>query len=592
MKELTKRSDYTFSTGDIINGKFLLIERIGKGGMGEVYRAHQLNLNRDVAIKLVSEGLLQELEDNPEEVEAAFGRFQREVQTMAKVRHPNVIQIYDYGSVSIKRTGHDKQVEYISMEYIPGNTFRFTMSEYGFKDEEALLAEWLLMYFLPVLDGVAAIHAHGIVHRDMKPENILMDGEIPKISDFGLARALQIRAVSNSWDVKGTWPYMAPEQFADFRKAGREADIYALGKILYEAVSGKLDNKHVPFKAAGLQDPQTPMLKSLDGVIRKATCERKEDRFQSADELSRAVQAALGAKDAAARPQSASPPVLVRWMWAGIVTTLLALGGMTAYHVWEAFRPPTIAGNQPLSQSPAAPAIREDAGPPESTFLADDGRAMLLVNAKGAGNAFYSHPRLVTFHHYVDFLNEIAEELTVSEGVVQREDEVWIYLGDGSAPYEVIFFQNGRFRIRDAAWAAKPVVRVTWLGARAYARYYNKQLPDFEQWQALMAWHARLIESTEVSQQDSGNDVQEHVTAPHFSAETDAGSVPANGQGNAGADQVMKEWLADRPTEGTYRIVGRAIQTSMAGQAESLLRRHPWEGFADVGFRTIVVIDP
>lgn len=583
---------FTFSTGDIISGKFLLIERIGKGSMGEVYRAHQLNLNRDVAIKLVSEELLQELEDNPEEMETAFGRFQREVQVMAKVRHPNVIQIYDYGSVSVQRTGPDKPVEYISMEYIPGNTFRFTMSEFGFEDKEALLAEWLAMYFLPVLDGVAAIHKHGIVHRDMKPENILMDGEIPKITDFGLARGLQIRAVSNSWDVKGTWPYMAPEQFSDFRKAGHEADIYALGKILYEAVSGKLDNKQVPFKAVGLQDPQTPMLKSLDGVIRKATCERKEDRFQSVNELSRAVQAALTGRGAAALPQSASPSILIRWMWAGIVTTLLALGGMTAYHVWEAFRPPTIAGDQPLSQSPASPAIREDAAPPEPTFLADDGRTMLLVSEKGARNAFYSDTSLVTFHHYVDFLNEIAEELTVSDGVVQKSDEVWIYLGDGSAPYEVIFFQNGRFRIRDAAWAAKPVVRVTWLGARAYARYYNKQLPDFEQWQALIEQHAWITDGTAIQGQESGILGKEHIISDHLSAETNAGPVPAIGRADTGAYQVMMEWLSDRPTEGTYRNVGRAIQASMAGQAESLLRRHPWEGFADVGFRTIVVIDP
>jgi serine/threonine protein kinase len=107
-------------------------------------------------------------------------------------------------------------VEYIFMEYIPGNTLRFTMSEEGLDGEDELLADWLKRYFIPVLNGVEAIHAGGIVHRDLKPENVLMDDETPKNADFGLARSIKMRAVSNSWDVKGTWPYMAPEQFSDF----------------------------------------------------------------------------------------------------------------------------------------------------------------------------------------------------------------------------------------------------------------------------------------------------------------------------------------------------------------------------------------
>ena len=131
-----------FDTGSVIEGKWLLMERIGKGGMGEVYRAHQLNLKRDVAIKLISENLLQELEENPEEMETAFCRFEREVQVMARVRHPNVLQIYDYGSVAVQRGGRQIPVAYITMEYIPGNTFRYTMSETGFDDEEALLVVW------------------------------------------------------------------------------------------------------------------------------------------------------------------------------------------------------------------------------------------------------------------------------------------------------------------------------------------------------------------------------------------------------------------------------------------------------------------
>ncbi len=258
-------------TGSVIDDKWILIEPIGKGGMGEVYRAHQLNLNRDVAIKVICSSMLQDVEPDSVEADAALQRFKREVQTMAQVRHPYILQIFDYGTTSATREGRTATFDYIAMEYVPGNTFRFTMSEQGFDTETKLLVDWLRRYFMPVLEGVEAIHANGIVHRDLKPENILMDGDTPKIADFGLARSIQICAVSNSWDVKGTWAYMAPEQFEDFRKAGPEADIYSLGKILFEAVSGKMDPKTVPFKAAALQSTETPLLKQLGGIIRKAT---------------------------------------------------------------------------------------------------------------------------------------------------------------------------------------------------------------------------------------------------------------------------------------------------------------------------------
>ena len=293
MTEDTTSNSTLFDTGSVIDNKWVLIERIGKGGMGEVYRAHQLNLRRDVAIKVISEDILQDIEENPEEVANAIQRLQVEVQTMAQVRHPNVLQIYDYGTISVQQQSAAEQVQYIAMEYVPGNTFRYTMSEEGFDDEAEMLAEWLERYFLSVLDGLEAIHANDIVHRDIKPENILMDGDTPKISDFGLARSPKLKAVSNSWDVKGTMPYMAPEQFADFRKAKIPADIYSLGKMLYEAIVGKLNQKTVPFKSVCLEAPDTDFFKTMDGIIRKATDENQQNRYQTISEMRRALQNAL-----------------------------------------------------------------------------------------------------------------------------------------------------------------------------------------------------------------------------------------------------------------------------------------------------------
>jgi serine/threonine protein kinase len=110
-----------FKTGSIIDEKRVQIERIGKGGMGEVYRAHQLNLNRDVAIKIISEDLLESFEDNPEEKAAVLDRLHREVQTMAQVRHANILQIYDFGTIQARKGNKLVTVQYIVMEYVPGN---------------------------------------------------------------------------------------------------------------------------------------------------------------------------------------------------------------------------------------------------------------------------------------------------------------------------------------------------------------------------------------------------------------------------------------------------------------------------------------
>ena len=99
-----------------------------------------------------------------------------------------------------------------------------------------MVQAWLLEYFLPILDGVEALHGEGIVHRDLKPENFLLDGKIPKIADFGLARSVKLEPVTRSTDMKGTPLYMPEEQFVDFRRADQLSDIYALGKILFEVL--------------------------------------------------------------------------------------------------------------------------------------------------------------------------------------------------------------------------------------------------------------------------------------------------------------------------------------------------------------------
>jgi len=576
-----------FDTGSIIDGKWVLLERIGKGGMGEVYRAHQLNLKRDVAIKLISAEFRQDMEENAEEVENLRARFQREVQTMAQVHHPNVLQIFDYGTASRPDDTSAAPVEYIAMEYIPGNTLRFTMSEEGLEDEDDLLKEWIKTYYLPVLDGVEAIHAHGIVHRDMKPENVLMDGNTPKIADFGLSRSAQMPAVSNSWDVKGTWPYMAPEQFSDFRKAGLTADIYSLGKILYEAVSGTLDPKQLPFKAMSLDDPQTPFCRAIDPIIRKATHVDKDRRYQSVVELRQALTTIIQNMAAAIGEslQQPTPPKWVRYTWVGVILAILSVLGMTLYHL--AGKPSDTPATIARSPSPQMPtALREkpadDNAAAATTLLAPNGRSLHRVGDTASGSSFYADPALITFHHYVEFLNEVADRLEVAEGVVKSGDAIWIYIGDGQSATEPIWFNYGRFQLRSAKRAPDPVVRVTWEGARAYAAYYGLQLPTYAQWQVLQG----------VPDMAAPFDSGPRNPAPDSRHGHMMGSLPDSGTGGdvsnsvrKSSSSVSKEWvvftLNDSPRGGVASWLPDA-------PSETPERRYPWEGFDDVGFRTVM----
>jgi len=563
-------------TGSVIDNKWVLIERIGKGGMGEVYRAHQLNLKRDVAIKVISEDILQDLEENPEEVSNAMRRLQIEVEAMAQVRHPNVLQIYDYGSVALQQQGSTRQVQYIAMEYVPGNTFRYTMSEEGFDDETELLAEWLERYFLPALDGLEAIHAHDIIHRDIKPENILMDGDAPKIADFGLARSPKLRAVSNSWDIKGTMPYMAPEQFADFRKVKIPADIYALGKIIYEAITGKLDPKTVPFKSVGLDSPDTQFLKTIDGIIRKATDENHHNRYQTVPELRQALLHALQLMHAERKqPQHPGPtPAYLRWLWAGMALVLIAVGAMTIYHLVDRSEQQKagIANTRGSFEKKIRTVLVPDKLEP--TLIARDGREVKLVKHPGKNLIFYADPSLVTFHHYTEFLNEVHESLTVNDGVVKHNEDIWIYLGDGGAQSDQIIYQHSRFHLRQAEWAAKPVTRVTWLGAQAYARQYEKHLPSYDQWQVIQKQFPIVPDSIRGS--DNG--------IMHSHMKTD--DVSENGIRTQREKRIVKEWLSVRSPDRSSD--SRVVEWFTGGAEKNITKRHPWEGFYDVGFRTVL----
>lgn len=509
----------TLQIGEVLNDKWVILEFIARGGMGEVYRAHQLNLKRDVAIKIISREWLESLEDNEEGLQSGLQRFRNEVEAMAQVRHPNVLHIFDYGSVTVREEDAPVTHEYIAMEFIPGSTLRSTMSEEGFYPEEELIREWLSEYFLPVLDGVEALHSAGIIHRDLKPGNILLDGNIAKIADFGLARSKILRPVSISADMMGTPAYMSPEQFLDFKRTDQRSDIYALGKMLYEAVVGRITDKNIPFKSSNLENPTSPFFQRLDRVIRSSTAEKKADRPKTVADFRKSLLEAIDISDGEGTPHEAarkSPRPSIsgrmlfrnRWLWSSAVLVFLALL-FFSLDFWHRDRGATKSSLRTTRPSVIdKESIQERSPQPDSRRLPvsskppialdrEDGVSLhlipggLLALPEGWGldsgaevkiAPFYMDETPVTNHQYVEFLNQEISRISVEAGVVRAGTEIWLLLGEVLEGYEPIIFKGGKFRINNPAHASCPVVRVTAYGAGAYARFYGRRLPTAAEW--------------------------------------------------------------------------------------------------------------
>jgi len=615
-----------FTSGYVIDDKYVILDFVGKGAFGEVYRAHQLNLQRDVAIKVVSQDWLRSFEVDDAEIDTALQRFGREVQAMARVRHPNVLQIYDHGSVVLNKSGEDCPVEFIVMEYIPGETMRHAMSQEGFYPEQELVREWLQDYYLPMLDGVEAIHALDIVHRDLKPENILLDGKTPKIADFGLARSSRLTPVTQSMEVKGTAHYMSPEHFFDFRKADQRADIYSLGKILFEAVTGKIGNATIPFKTACLPDSETPFFRELDKIIQDSTAENKEERLKTVGQLRSLLLDAIAGieKEQLQKVSTKSKrfPTLQHsgWIWTGIAVAVAAVVAMTMWHLFgepgktleTMTRPGIVSAPASEAPKPSSNNYVADQQPSVQTVLAEDGATLHFIpggtmtvaeNIGGPSskqfmvNPFYMDETQVTNHQYVEFLNHHRSQLEVERAVVRVDDEIWLILGEISEGYEPIVFKNGEFKVTNAIYTSFPVLRVTAYGASAYARFYNRRLPTYTEWLYVLGngglREKAIHESGDFSKEKHFETMHDQMLGQPQTERPDA-KIPGPGlspvtsfmpnqYGIRRLGKDIKEWglwfsqpaSRDNMLDADYAVLPEAVI------------RQPWEAFEKVGFRCV-----
>jgi serine/threonine protein kinase len=213
-----------------IAGRYRLEGRLGFGGMSTVHLALDLRLERQVAVKLLAEHLA----DDP----AFVSRFQREAQAAARLVHPNVVQVFDSG-----RDEHTGQY-FIVMEYIEGSSCAEILRDDGWVEVDEALE-----IIEQACEGLHYAHRHGVVHRDVKPGNLLRarEGEV-KLADFGIAKATEQSSITQVGSVLGTAAYLAPEQ-ARGEEAGPKADLYALGVVTYQLISGRL-----PYEASSLTE--------------------------------------------------------------------------------------------------------------------------------------------------------------------------------------------------------------------------------------------------------------------------------------------------------------------------------------------------
>ena len=313
----------------LLGGKWEIEEFIARGGIGEVYLARCRKDSLKAAVKVISHRVIRSLAANTLEYENCIERFRREFRIVLRITHPNVIGIYDYGSMPIQKKGKNDVIEYFAMEYVRGETLRSTLSEWGYYPDEDRIREWLSRYYLPLLDGVTALHDMGIIHRDLKPDNVLLDGRVPRIGDFWLARSPHVGRITKTFELKGSPSYMAPEHFFDLKRTDERADVYSLGRILAEAIIGRQIHEGLPFRTVRLfsaVSPPTPFFRILDLIIQDSTSEYRDERLSSVRELKEQLEVLLDDwPPASVRGRNATLESESRWNTAEVLVVFMVL---------------------------------------------------------------------------------------------------------------------------------------------------------------------------------------------------------------------------------------------------------------------------
>ncbi|XWL03349.1 Stk1 family PASTA domain-containing Ser/Thr kinase [Macrococcoides goetzii] len=260
--------------GTIISDRYKLVKYIGGGGMSSVYLADDIILDTQVAVKIIN--------IPPVDVDRAVKRFEREVQNATTLSHPNIVKVLD--------VDEDERHYYMIMEYIDGPT----LHEY-IRDNSPLDVEEAVFFTKQILRGIEHAHQHRIIHRDIKPQNILMtQSKELKISDFGIARALSETAMTHTNHIMGSVHYLSPEQ-AKGKQTDEASDIYSIGIVLFEMLTGHPPHegesavgvaiKHIQEQLPSVIEENPAVPQALENIILKATMKEKYQRYRTTQEM-------------------------------------------------------------------------------------------------------------------------------------------------------------------------------------------------------------------------------------------------------------------------------------------------------------------
>jgi len=318
-------------------GHYRILDRIGAGGMGEVYRARDTRLGRTVAIKVLASGVASDLERRE--------LFLREARATGLLSHPNIAALYEIGE--------DQGLLYLVFEFVPGETLRTTSAGRPLNPRRAL------DFAIQIADALADAHAEGIVHRDIKPDNIIVTPKgNAKILDFGLAAwtsggaereqaARAVKMMAGGGTMLSTVAYMSPEQ-ALGEQVDARTDIFSLGIVLFEMLTGRLPFTATTSTELALQivkapppvpssvNPQVP--KELNAIVRKALTKSMDRRYEAAATLAaelRAVAAILDVRSATIEPPNMAETMAPRRSYAGWIALVLVLAALAALAWWQ-----------------------------------------------------------------------------------------------------------------------------------------------------------------------------------------------------------------------------------------------------------------
>jgi serine/threonine-protein kinase len=279
---MNSRATSSQMIGTVLSGRYKLEAKLGSGGMSTVYLAKDSTLDRDVAVKVMH----REMSEQADQLE----RFRQEARAVAKLSHPNVVAVID--------AGEDGGHPYIVFEYVEGETLKQRIARVG-----ALDAQEALAYAIEIARGLTVAHGRNMVHRDIKPQNVLIDAEgRAKLTDFGISRQLEQDGMTATGRVLGTTDYVAPEQ-AMGHPVDPRSDIYSLGVVLYEMLTGQVPfsadsqvgvaMKHVNEELPDVQQRRPEISAAAALVVERATAKDPSERYQRVGEMIEDLSTAL-----------------------------------------------------------------------------------------------------------------------------------------------------------------------------------------------------------------------------------------------------------------------------------------------------------